>query len=155
MGQPAIISNDGYEIDNQSTSREIFYASYLYPLRGVGLFDRMGQNALLFNFEFRLPFLLYYFPAIKYFGQINGVFFSDIGVAWNSSNFPSFFDRDNWHDPNNISTYQDTGWTMTYGFGPRFIFLGYPWRLDYAWEYNPHIGRISKRKWYLTIGLDF
>jgi hypothetical protein len=44
---------------------------------------------------------------------------------------------------------------MSYGFGPRFIFLGFPWQLDYAWEYNPHKGTISERQWYLTIGLDF
>ena len=103
-----------------------------------------------------IHFLLYYFPAIKYFGQINGAFFTDIGVAWSSNKFPGFFNNENWHNPNNILSYQKTeGWTMTYGFGPRFIFLGYPWRLDYAWEYNPHIGTISERKWYLTIGLDF
>ena len=41
------------------------------------------------NLELRLPFLLYYFPAIKYIGQIYGVFFIDAGVTWNN-NFPSF-----------------------------------------------------------------
>ena len=155
LGQPAIASKDGYQIDQQSTSEEIFYASYLYPLRGVGLFDRFGKNALLFNMEFRMPFLLYYFPTIKYIGQINGAIFADVGVAWDSQ-FPSFMDEKYWHNPNSENSYtQSVGWTMTYGFGPRFIFLGYPWRLDYAWEYNPHIGIISDRKWYLTIGLDF
>ena len=155
LGQPAIASKDGYQTDQQSTSDEIFYASYLYPLRGVGLFDRFGKNALLFNLEFRMPFLLYYFPAIRYIGQINGAIFADLGVAWNSK-FPRFLDEQYWHNPNIENSYeQSVGWTMSYGFGPRFIFLGYPWRLDYAWEYNPHLGIISDRKWYLTIGLDF
>ena len=102
-----------------------------------------------------MPFLLYYFPAIRYIGQINGAIFADLGVAWNSK-FPRFSDEQYWHNPNIENSYeQSVGWTMSYGFGPRFIFLGYPWRLDYAWEYNPHLGIISDRKWYLTIGLDF
>ena len=44
---------------------------------------------------------------------------------------------------------------MSFGFGPRFNFLGMPWKLDYAWQYNPHRGIISSRKWYLSIGIDF
>ena len=47
------------------------------------------------------------------------------------------------------------GWIMSCGFGPRFYFLGMPWKLDYAWQYNPHRGIISSRKWYLSIGFDF
>ena len=34
---------------------------------------------------------------------------------------------------------------MSYGFGPRFIFLGLPWQIDFTWEYNPHIGTIGKK----------
>ena len=44
---------------------------------------------------------------------------------------------------------------MSYGFGPRFIFLGMPWKLDYAWQYDPYEGKKSEKKWYLSIGLDF
>ena len=44
---------------------------------------------------------------------------------------------------------------MSYGIGPRFILFGMPWKLDYAWQYSPHEGRISDKKWYLTIGFDF
>ena len=89
-----------------------------------------------------------YFPAIKYLGQINGVIFTDFGVAWEDT-YPNFWDKDSWDSDKN------TGWLMSYGFGPRFIFLGFPWQLDFAWEYNPHKGTISNQKWYLTIGLDF
>ena len=102
---------------------------------------------LLFNVELRLPFLLYYFPTIRYFGQINGVLFIDAGVAWNNQ-YPEFWNEESWEKG-------DIGWLMSYGFGPRFIFLGMPWQLDYAWEYNPHKGTISDRKWYLSIGLDY
>ena len=93
-------------------------------------------------------------------GQINGVLFTDFGATWDSE-YPNFFDECNWESTANGNikcdqiSQQRTGWLMSYGFGPRFIFLGMPWQLDYAWQYNPHKGTISDRNWYLTIGLDF
>jgi len=130
------------------------------PLRGAQLSNKYGENVLLANIELRLPFLIYYFPALKYLGQINGVLFTDFGAAWDSE-YPNFFDECNWESTANGNikcdqiSQQRTGWLMSYGFGPRFIFLGMPWQLDYAWQYNPHKGTISDRNWYLTIGLDF
>jgi outer membrane protein assembly factor BamA len=120
------------------------------PLRGSQISERIGENAFLFNAELRLPFLLYYFPTIRYFGQINGVLFLDAGVAWNDK-YPEFWNEGSW-DRDGDDT---IGWLMSYGFGPRFFFLGMPWQLDYAWEYNPYKGTISDRKWYLSIGLDY
>lgn len=135
------------------------------PLRGYQVSNKYGDNVLLVNIELRLPFLIYYFPALKYLGQINGVLFTDFGATWDSK-YPKFWDECNWesivnNDIDDIVTecelkkQQITGWLMSYGFGPRFIFLGMPWQLDYAWKFNPHEGTISDRKWYLTIGLDF
>ena len=131
-------------------------------MRGLQRSNRLGENVLLANFEFRLPFLLYYFPTIKYLGQINGVIFTDFGVAWNNK-YPEFGNTCSWQldNTNNIDcpiSTEDTeytGWLMSYGFGPRFLFLGFPWKLDFAWQYNPHEGVISERKWYLSIGIDF
>ena len=51
--------------------------------------------------------------------------------------------------------YNVNGWVWTYGFGPRFIFMGMPWKLDYAWQFNPHTNKSSSRRWYLSIGFDF
>ena len=48
-----------------------------------------------------------------------------------------------------------TGWAMSYGFGPRFIFLGLPWQIDFTWEYNPHIGTITDKKTFLRIFPEF
>ena len=47
------------------------------------------------------------------------------------------------------------GWVWSFGFGPRFILLGRPWQLDYAWQYNPIKKELSTVRWYLSIGLDF
>ena len=133
----------------QGTEYEFWSMNNLsFPIRGYNVGQRFGTNALLFNFELRLPFLLYYFPTVKYVGQMFGVLFVDVGVAWDNS-FPSFSNKNNWNLDSN------EGWIMSYGFGPRFILFGMPWKLDYAWQYNPYDGEISSDKWYLSIGVDF
>ena len=139
---------NGSYIDEMSNYQYISMNNFQFPIRGYNIAQKFGNKAFIANFEFRLPFLIYYFPTIKYLGQIFGVIFVDAGVAW-SDKFPNFHSRDNWNINNN------EGWIMSCGFGPRFYFLGMPWKLDYAWQYNPHRGIISSRKWYLSIGIDF
>ena len=104
------------------------------------------------NIEYRLPMLLYYLPMIKWLGQLNGIIFTDIGVAWNESDFPDFNESIFWNQQHSNNF---TGWAWTYGFGPRFIFLGMPWQLDYTWRYYPLSGRSEYQGWFLSIGLDF
>ncbi|MBT5955488.1 MAG: BamA/TamA family outer membrane protein [Candidatus Marinimicrobia bacterium] len=151
-GVPWLFSKDADRVRSSDSLSigELYFSEYLMPVRGSMISERIGENTLLFNIELRLPFLLYYFPTIRYFGQINGVLFVDAGVAWNNDDdgYPEFWNKKSWESG-------DTGWLMSYGFGPRFIFLGMPWQLDYAWKYNPHKGTISERKWYLSIGLDY
>tara|TARA_B100000809_G_scaffold95249_1_gene93926 strand:- start:2 stop:592 length:591 start_codon:yes stop_codon:yes gene_type:complete len=161
-GVPCVFPNECYHgrfTDDGILAEELYFSEYVMPLRGKQKSNKLGNNVLLVNLELRLPFLVYYFPAIKYLGQINGVIFTDFGVAWNNK-YPEFWDVCSWES--SITTNDDcdinedyTGWAMSYGFGPRFIFLGMPWQLDYAWQYNPHKGTVSDRNWYLTIGLDF
>ena len=62
----------------------IFDEEAVMPLRGIGVYSKSGNNVLLYNFELRLPFLIYYFPAIQFLGQINGAIFCDIGVTWDN-----------------------------------------------------------------------
>ena len=118
------------------------------PLRGVDIYSKSGYNVVLTNLELRLPFLIYYFPAIKFLGQINGAIFCDIGTTWNGYKYENFLDASSWSS-------NDTGWAMSYGFGPRFIFLGLPWQIDFTWEYNPHIGTITDRKTFIRIFPEF
>jgi outer membrane protein assembly factor BamA len=151
-GVPWLFSSDRYSdrfsgSQDNLTIEELYFSEYVMPLRGVQISNKFGQKVLLANLELRLPFLVYYFPAIKYVGQINGVLFTDFGVTWDSD-YPEFWEKSSWQTEN-------TGWLMSYGFGPRFIFLGFPWQLDFAWQFNPYDGTISDRNWYLTIGLDF
>ena len=130
---------------NNNPLENIFISKYVMPLRGVRINEIFGNQTVLFNAELRLPFLLYYFPSIKYFGQLNGVIFTDIGTAWSGSK-PDLWVGESWN-----SETKDFIWT--YGFGPRFIFLGLPFKLDYGWQYNPN--KKSSRQWYLSIGLDY
>ena len=127
----------------------LFMNNFEYPVRGYHIAQKFGKHAMIFNLELRLPFLIYYFPAIRYFGQLFGTIFIDAGVVWNN-HYPKFSDKDSWDDINSPE-----GWLMSYGLGPRFNLLGIPWKLDYVWRYNPHKGTISSRSWYLSLGVDF
>ena len=145
-----LLINQSY-VDNimDNTEYENYYLNnFQFPIRGYSMGQKYGNNSIILNLELRLPFLLYYFPAIKYLGQIYGVLFVDAGVAWNSI-FPDFSNKSNWRVSKN------TGWIMSCGIGPRFNLLGMQWKLDYAWQYNPYEGIISERKWYLSTGYDF
>ncbi|MDP6133256.1 MAG: hypothetical protein QF856_01530 [Candidatus Marinimicrobia bacterium] len=158
-GVPWLFSSNRYSErfygeENAPSVEELYFSEYVMPLRGVQISNKFGQNVFLANLELRLPFLIYYFPALKYLGQINGVLFTDFGATWDSE-YPKFLDECNWESTKCDQISHRTGWLMSYGFGPRFIFLGMPWQLDYAWQYNPHKGTISERQWYLTMGLDF
>ena len=152
-GVPWVSSSDNDLIstayENNLGDDDYYYMNnFVLPIRGYELGARYGNKALLMNFELRLPMLMYYFPTIEYLGQFFGVFFVDMGVAWNDD-FPKYHQRSSWDNNNG------EGWIMSYGFGPRFIFLGMPWKLDYAWQYDPYEGKKSEKKWYLSIGLDF
>ena len=136
---------------NIMTGTEYKYLSmnnFQYPVRGYNVAQKYGKNSLILNMELRLPLLIYYFPTIKHIGQIFGVLFVDAGVAWNDI-YPSFSNKDNW----DIS--KSSGWIMSCGIGPRFNLFGIPWKLDYAWQYNPYDGIKSSKNWYLSIGFDF
>ena len=133
----------------------MFDEESVMPLRGIDVYSKSGANVMLYNFELRLPFLIYYFPAIQFLGQINGAIFCDIGTTWNwNSGYKSFLDENSWREKGSINP-EPTGWAMSYGFGPRFNFLGLPWQIDFTWEYNPHIGTITDRKTFLRIFPEF
>jgi len=151
--------NSSYEQTMEETGDFYFMNNYIIPIRGHELAAKYGQNAILMNYELRLPFFMYYVPTIQFLGQIFGVFFVDVGVVWDKD-FPKYHVEDNWNTQNHCFSDEHTddcaaGWLMSYGLGPRFIFLGMPWKLDYAWQYNPHKGKTSDRKWYISIGFDF
>ena len=54
---------------------------------------------------------------------------------------------------NNLGKTRPKG-ILTYGWGPRFILLGLPIQLDFAYQLNPK-PEGKHHHWYLTIGLDY
>jgi len=115
--------------------KTIYFSEYLTPLRGTQMMELVGNRAMLMNLEYRFPFLIYYFPALRMLGQLGGVLFVDAGMAWNGLN-------------------KDVNYAITYGWGPRFVLFGLPFQLDFAWPYKTP-DNDTNRNWYLTIGLDF
>ena len=151
-GVPWVLSSYGSSYYAHSDSlnynlESVYFSEYVMPLRGAQINQKYGYGTFLLNLEVRLPLLIYYFPAIKYLGQISAVGFSDFGFTWNNQ-LPKW-SEEFWYENN------PEGFVWTYGIGPRFIFLGMPWQLDYAWHINPFKKEKSKRSWFLSIGLDF
>lgn len=153
---PSFYTSDNFNVNqyyqNQNLD-EFYFSEHVMPIRGVPFMYKMGDNVMAFNFELRAPFLIYYFPAIKWIGELNGIGFIDIGVTWNDNeNLPSISNEENWLNRENGGSAQ--GWVMTYGWGPRFILLGLPFQVNYAWQFNPITKEKSAKRYEITIGFD-
>jgi Tol biopolymer transport system component len=128
---------------------DIYFSEFVTPLRGAAYYERDGNSFGLANFEFRFPLIPYLqlgFPPIR-FGNIQGVAFTDIGTAWDNSDF--------WYatriDENGKEVFDDI--VMGYGVGARIFFLGFLVRFDVAWRYD--ISYVSKPIYYWSFGADF
>ena len=97
---PSFYTSDNFNVNQYYQSQnfdEYYFSDHVMPIRGVPFMYKTGDNVMAWNFELRAPFLLYYFPAIKWIGQLNAVTFIDMGVAWNKDDrFPSISDTENW-----------------------------------------------------------
>ena len=144
-----------------TSTNQLYFSDYVSPIRGVPFLNKNGYNVSLFNLELRAPFLIYYFPAIKWLGQINAIAFIDIGGTWNTNEW-DISQPQNWQERTDIydhnGNYQDSnheqGWVMSYGWGPRVIILGLPLQVHYSWQYNPFTKKRGDRRWEVTIGFD-
>jgi hypothetical protein len=129
---------------------DVYYSDFVTPLRGAAYYEQTGNSFGLFNFEFRfplIPFVQFGLPPIR-LGNIQGVFFTDVGSAWDNSKF--------WHatyiDPTTgKKRFKDV--VTGYGVGARIFFLGFLVRMDVAWRYD--ISSVSKPIYYWSFGADF
>jgi Tol biopolymer transport system component len=128
---------------------DVYYSDFVTPLRGAAYYEQTGNTFGLFNFEFRfplIPFVQFGLPPIS-FGNIQGVFFTDVGSAWDNSKF--------WHatyiDEYGKKRFKDV--VAGYGVGTRIYFLGFLVRFDVAWRYD--ISSVSKPIYYWSFGADF
>ncbi|MBC8465498.1 PD40 domain-containing protein [bacterium] len=114
--------------DNLQSSAEIndindiYFASWVTPIRGVGYYNQVGSKYLLSNIEFRFPFIRYLvlgWPLPAFFQNVRGAIFTDVGTAWTSSNL------------------MNNSWTRGSGFGIRLDLGIFPLQWDVAWSPDP------------------
>ncbi len=127
---------------------DVYFSEFVTPLRGARYYEKIGNNVILLNGEFRFPFIPYMqlgFPPMR-LGNIKGVLFTDIGTAWNSDRSSGFRGMAN-------GRLRDI--VMGYGVGTRVFlsFLGFILKYDVAWRYD--LKQSSKPMHYISIGVDF
>ncbi|HEX3024227.1 MAG TPA: hypothetical protein VHP12_03365, partial [Chitinophagaceae bacterium] len=139
------------------------FQSLAINMRGYNQNAANGNNAVVFNSEFRLPVFTTFFDR-----PINNAFlrnfqltqFFDLGTAWNGKfngiQRPTvYYGQQNQNNP--IIVQFDSGgigpFAAGYGFGARSTLLGYFLKLDTGW---PMLGFFKgKPIWYFSLGLDF
>ncbi|MEK6795435.1 MAG: basic secretory protein-like protein [Spirochaetota bacterium] len=121
---------------------EGLYADYVTTVRAYGHGEFTGENVALINLEFRFPFIDY----IKFglpigLGNIEGVLFSDFGMAWSDEHGA------------NLGYWDGGGLHLTdlksaMGVGFRFVvppFLYF--RFDFAWKFVGNGFEGSDKSW--------
>lgn len=154
--------------DYNRPTQNYAYQSLALNLRGFKQNIANGNNAMVFNSEFRIPVFSTFFnkpinnALLRNFQVVQ---FIDLGTAWAGS--PKNIRR-----PENVFVETDDTGVPTgnpvsvrfkaggigplaggYGFGARSTLLGYFIRVDAAWEMNG-IFR-GKPMWYFAMGFDF
>lgn len=121
---------------------EGLYADYVTTVRAYdhGVFT--GENVALVNLEFRFPFIDYIkFGAPIGLGNIEGVLFSDFGLAWNDDHVLR------------LGTWDGAGLRLmdlksAMGIGFRFIIPPFLYfRFDFAWKFIGNGFEGSDRAW--------
>lgn len=127
-----------------SSVEDVYFSEFVTPVRGARYYEQVGHNFALFNGEFRFPLFTRMdlgFPPIS-IGYIQGLFFTDIGSAWNDNKKLRLFN----------AGYADDLF-IGYGMGARIPLLGFLLKYEMAYEYDGQ--NSSKPKHYFSIGLDF
>ncbi len=128
--------------------KDVYFAEFVMPLRGAYYYQQVGNNFMLVNLEFRFPFIPYMqlgMPPIV-LGNIQGVLFSDIGMAWKTGEHIDFFG----FDDGIISNGKNPITSIGVGLRTYFIFM---LKWDVAWRYNTH--GFSDPIYYWSMGIDF
>ncbi len=148
---------------NKPPAQDQTYAfqSLAVNMRGYNQNIANGNNAMVFNSEFRLPVFSTFIQT-----PINNAFirnfqlvqFFDLGTAWNGSYNGIQRPYQEYSDSlGHVKVHIDAGglgpFAAGYGFGARSNIFGYFLKLDTAW---PMLGLFrGKPIWYLAMGFDF
>ncbi len=134
---------------------DVFFSSFVTPLRGAYYYEGEGSRYLLSNMEFRFPLIQFLglgFPPIRFF-NIRGAIFYDIGTAFDPGE--NWYSNSKWRgthiNENGERAFKDL--ISGYGIGARIFFLYFLVRIDMAWQYD--LAGSSKPIWYISLGGDF
>jgi Tol biopolymer transport system component len=142
---------------------DVFFLQFATPLRGFPFNTRSGPKYLMYNAEFRVPFVQYLFRKPVYSGFFNNLqltAYFDAGTSYSGS---SPFNRNNSFNTQIVggggNPFEATvinfrnPFLMGYGFGARTTLLGVYGKLDVAW--NEQDFQRGGPVFYFTMGYDF
>lgn len=119
-------------------TNEVFFSNFVWPLRGIELFETAGDSYLLTNIAFRFPMfhqIAMGWPLPFFFQNVQGELFLDVGGAFNRNDFDPWEARDGGFELRDLKG--------GYGFGARvnlglFIFrYDIAWPTDFAQSFHP------------------
>jgi len=121
---------------NDLNSDEVFFSKFVWPLRGLDLFEQAGDTYLLGNAEFRFPIireLALGWPLPFLFQNVEGSLFLDIGGAFDRAYFDPWDARDGGIILNGFNPRKRGGFAAGYGLGVRVNVGIFLFRYDLAW----------------------
>ena len=119
-------------------TQDVFFSSFIWPLRGIELFETAGDSYVLTNIAFRFPLfhqIAMGWPLPLYFQNVQGELFLDVGGAFDRRDFDPWESRDGGFELRDLKG--------GYGFGTRvnlglFIFrYDIAWPTDFAQSFHP------------------
>ena len=144
-----------------SRSQNYVYQTLATPMRGFDQNIRNGNSFALINSELRFPVFKYFVKRpIKsdFLNTFQVVGFTDIGTAWTGPD--PYSDKNSLYTQEFSSKYvkvkinnQKEPIVEGFGFGLRSRVFGYFVRADWAWGVEDR--EVLKRKFYLSLSLDF
>lgn len=119
------------------------------PMRGFNYNVQSGSKYGVANIELRFPLVRYFILGALPIGfqNILGTAFLDLGSAWNNTSKWQAFSADRFGSTRTKDLLIGTG------FGARFIFFGFPLRIDVAWRFDG--SGFSIPVWYFALGPEF
>ncbi|MFH1861418.1 MAG: BamA/TamA family outer membrane protein, partial [bacterium] len=141
--------NRRYQGEIEGDIEDIYFSSFITPLRGGDYYEAEGTRFALVNLEFRYPLIKHLvlgWPLPLYFRDVRGAMFLDTGGAWFNDDF-----RGAGQSESGESTLQDL--MMGYGFGARVNLGVFLLRWDVAWR--TYWNHTDKPRYYFSLGAEF
>lgn len=129
---------------------DLFFASFITPLRGSKYYEQYGSRFFVGNLEFKLPvidYLIMRFPLPLGLSYIRGAGFLDFGSAWGDDKSFRLFHK------NRDNQFATKDLIIGMGYGVR-INLGFLLlKIDTAWRTD--LRGFSDNLYYFSVGQDF